>query len=468
MKQLSSFLIPCLLISLSLISCDPNMPADNKANTVTYEELDSVFPNPEKGFNAQVYYTSDDLTKVASASSMISERNKEFAQTLYLHSYYLTDYIESDIAQEFLDRLEANMNALRESGGKAIVRFSYKSNEGNQYKPWDASPEWISRHIDQLAPLVNKHADVIYCFQAGFIGVWGEWYYTTNFKMNPTKDEDWQPRWDMLNHLLEAFPHDRQICLRTPAYKIKYLTQMGLDPSPLDETTAHKGDAKSRLAGHNDCFISGSNDVGTYNSSADRTFWEQDTRYTVMGGETCQECALSGGENAITQMGRYHWTHINRSYVASVVYGWKASGHFDYIVQHLGYRIVLEKAVFKKEPKLDKEFKLVLTMHNDGFAAPQNARNVELILIKDNEKYVYKQENVDPRFWIPENGTFTETLSCKFDPNMSGTYGVYLNLPDPYPSLHDDPRYSIRLYNKYIWDENTGYHKLGEITINDK
>jgi hypothetical protein len=81
--------------------------------------------------------------------------------TLYLHSYYLTDYMESDIPQEFLDRLELNMNALREGGGKVVLRFSYKSSMDLKDQPWNATAEWIHKHIDQIAPYLKKHADVI-------------------------------------------------------------------------------------------------------------------------------------------------------------------------------------------------------------------------------------------------------------------------------------------------------------------
>ena len=40
-----------------------------------------------------------------------------------------------------------------------------------------------------------------------------------------------------------------------------------------------------------------------------------------------------------------------------------------------------------------------------------------------------------------------------------------MSLPDPYGSLHNDPRYSIRLANKDVWDETTGYNYLTTVTI---
>ena len=59
------------------------------------------FPNPERGFHSQIYYTSGDLSKEAKASSIAWGREtSDYHLTLYLHSYYLTDYMES--VEEFL------------------------------------------------------------------------------------------------------------------------------------------------------------------------------------------------------------------------------------------------------------------------------------------------------------------------------------------------------------------------------
>lgn len=428
--------------------------------TYTYEETDAVFPNPERGFHTGVYYESNNLTSQLKSSTVIANRLGDNALTLYQHCYYLADYMESDIPQAYLDRMDANFEALRKGGAKAIIRFSYKYDESESGKPWDASPEWVHRHIDQLAPVLQRNADVIFSFDAGFIGVWGEWGYTTWFNQNATTDEQWKPRWDVLNHMLEAFPHDRQIALRTPGYKMRYLKQMGLDVVPLDESTGHNGSATSRISGHNDCFLSGDDDWGTYVKKGEREFWQADSRYTNMGGEICVECAFSDEENAIREMENYHWTYLNLWNTEK----WKDIGCFGIVARRLGYRLVLENAYFSLQPRAGKDFAVKLTMHNAGFSAPQNPRDVELILMQHGVRHVFKQD-IDPRFWTPEKKSFTVDLSCCLDDNMSGTWRVYLNLPDPYPSIHDNPYFSIRLANKNMWCADVGYNYLGEITI---
>ena len=466
MKHLPTYIL--IATAFSIVACHTDVSEVNNdpEGTIYYTETDELFANPERGLYKQIYYTSKDLSEVLNSSAVKNSRTGKECITLYLHSYYLTDYIESDIPQAFLDRLQQNMDALRAGGGKVILRFSYKSSE--KEKPYDASSEWVSRHIDQLTPYFQKNADVILCLQAGFIGVWGEWYYTTGFPSNPVKTEDWEPRWTMLDHLLETLPADRQIALRTPAYKRQYLKDRGLTDEPISVTEAFQQTAKARLAGHNDCFVSSSNDVGTYRGESDRNFWAEDTRYTFMGGETCN-CVetYSNGVRAISEMEKYHWSYLCCSYHPDVLNSWAKDGSYKIIQRRLGYRFVLDKAYPTQIPKAGEKFAVVLTLRNEGFSAPINPRNVELVFVSVNnpaQKYVYLQNNIDPRFWSAEDTTIT-TLHAVLDKGMMGEYKVYLNLPDPCATLHDNPAYSIRLANKEMWDETMGYNYLLTISL---
>ena len=450
----------------SVIPVPPDPPVEpDPEGTLYFKATDELFANPERGFYVQTYYESDSLEKVCTLASVKTAREKSQI-TLFLHSYYMQDYIESDIPSEYLDRLDQNMNTLREGGAKAILRFSYKHSNGTRAKPWDATREWALKHIAQLEPYLKKHADVIYCVQAGFIGVWGEWYYTENYTFNPSSDEGYEPRWPVAERLMEAVTTDRQVCFRQPQFKIRYLRSHGMTPTPLTEAEAYQPTIKARWAGHNDCFVSSDNDVGTYHSDEEREFWAQDTKYTLMGGETCKECAYSNGANAVKEMEKYHWSYLCNSYHPDVLGSWAVDGHLQEIKRRLGYRFVLDKAFLTQEPKAGEKFEAQLTLHNVGFAAPANKRGLELIFVSvDNpeEKYVYEQTE-DPRFWMAGE-KHQCTLGCTLDAAMQGEYKLYLNLPDPYPSIHDDPRFSIRLANKDMWEEETGYNYLTTITV---
>ena len=460
------FIIPCsLIITLLLAACNSNNP-EPKGTTVVFTETDSIIANPERGLYAQVYFTSADLNTRTNAE-VIKSMRKSQKMTIYLHSHYLTDYMESDIPQEFLDRLDANMNALREGGGKAVLRFSYKSSMDNADKPWNAKPEWVHRHIDQITPYLQKHADVILCVQCGFLGSWGEWYYTDNgYKMNPTKDEDFEMRWEVLEHMLRAVPESRQVALRTPMFKMRYLKMRGDTAArPLTKEEAFKNTYKARICGHNDCFVSSSTDVGTYSGPESREFWAEDTKYMFMGGETCEKSSYSNGANALKELEKNHWSYLNRDYRESVTSMWRQDGSMDKMMVRLGYRLALEKVILTSKPKVGGKFEAYCVMNNRGFAAPMNKRDVELIFVnaETGAEYVFPQTE-DPRFWMPgETSKFT--LACTLSDMEAGSYKLYLNLPDPYESIHDDPRFSIRLANENVWDEATGYNFIANVTV---
>ena len=463
-------LFPIALCALLFAACNnPEPEQEPKGTEITFTESDSIFVNPERGLHVQIYYTSDDLNKHATATTINKNRDSDAKLSLYLHSYYLTDYMESDIPQEFLDRLETNMNALREGGAKAVLRFSYKYSMDNKDKPFNAKPEWIHRHIDQLTPYLQKHADVIYCVQCGFLGSWGEWYYTDNgYRMNPTRDEDYEMRWEVLEHMLRALPEDRQVALRIPGYKRRYLKMRGDTlMQPLTAAEAYNGSYKARICGHNDCFVSSSNDVGTYmNGDIDRNFWAEDSKYTIMGGETCEKTSYSKGTNALKEMRKFHWSYINRDYRETVTSMWRSDGTMDSILLYIGYRLVLDKVIITPKPVFERPFEMYCVLRNVGFAAPMNPRDVELVFVNANEpseKHVFKQD-VDPRFWLPEE-EHKFTLSCTLKDFQEGQYKVYINLPDPYASLHDDPRFSIRLANENMWESETGYNYITTINV---
>lgn len=453
--------------TLLLFSCNREEPVPDPDNTVYYTETEEQLANPERGFYVQEYYESTNMTKYLSLD-LVTNSRKNHHITLFLHSYYLMDYKACDIPQEFLDRLDRNMDTLRAGGAKAILRFSYEHIYGTKTKPWEAAPQWALRHIEQLEPYLQKHGDVIYCVQAGFIGVWGEWFYTTpaNYQFNPSSDEGYASRWPIAERLMQAVPADRQICFRQPQFKMRYLRSHGMEVAPLTAGEAYQPTIKARWAGHDDCFISDDNDRGTYHSDEEREFWAKDTKYTAMGGETCDLCNLSPGANAIKEMEKYHWSYICDSYHPEVLYLWENEGYYSEIKRRMGYRLVLDKMIPTKEPQAGNKFEAQITLHNAGFAAPVNKRDVELIFVSVNDpakKYVYPQTE-DPRFWMGGE-TRKFTLGCTLNEAMQGEYKVYLNLPDPYASLHDDPRYSIRLANKDMWEEETGYNYLATIVV---
>ncbi len=172
--------------------------------------------------------------------------------------FYLESFVRSDIAAEYLDNMRRDFALARETGMKLLVRFAYTQ---KTTKPvGDATPEWVLAHIEQLKDVLSENGDVIALVQAGFIGAWGEWYYTDHFSqvIGFINEQNWLDRTAVVNALLDATPSDRTVQLRMPIYKRRVT---GVQEA-LTDADAFTRTNRSRLGHHNDCFLASSNDVG--------------------------------------------------------------------------------------------------------------------------------------------------------------------------------------------------------------
>jgi hypothetical protein len=273
--------------------------------------------------------------------------------------------------------------------------------------------------------------------------------------MNPSSDEDFEPRRRLTEALLDALPQSRQIALRTPEFKMRMYRLTVSDTLTL--ASAHDGSALSRLAGHNDCFGASDNDWGTFdNVAADRRFWMHDSRYFIMGGETCNVSDYCTCTASLRDMRNYHWTYLNSSYNSSVLDRWTNNGCMDEIKDRLGYRIVMENASCTGTLQKGSTAHIRLSFRNDGFAAPQNPRSAELVFVAADGTETRFPLGSDPRTWQP--GPHEVELDCTL-PDAKGTF--FLALEDPL--LSGRPEYSIALANKDVFDPATGWNKILEI-----
>ena len=123
--------------------------------------------------------------------------------------YYLKDRRNQALTTADLAKIDNDLATVRKVGMKAILRFAYTSSKDEP----DAPMVTIKQHLDQLKPLLTKDKDVIACVQAGFIGAWGEWYYSSNGLNNNASRNEVLAKW------LEVLSTDRFVQVRTPAYK---------------------------------------------------------------------------------------------------------------------------------------------------------------------------------------------------------------------------------------------------------
>jgi len=470
--------------------------------TVTYQESARDFPNPERGF----YHPSD--TRASAFEALSEEKLKEYrnpsrtanatydvVSTLIYRDFVLDKFKSSPIDEATLTSIGGDFNTVRKAGLKMIVRFTYTLETKAGSCPdkaicppyGDAPKNIVLGHIGQLKPLLQQHADVIAFVQMGFIGIWGENYYTdyfgdasANSKDGKLLDQNWQDRAEVLKALLDATPKEIMVQVRTPQTKQRqvYGVNSAVTSAPLTDAEAFTGSDKSRIGFHNDCFISSPDDYGTYddygNSStphksettALKSYFAADSKYVVVGGETCSDdyspqndCAPAG--IAEKEMRDMHYTYLNTSYNNNVNNDWVDGGCMDNIKKNLGYRFVLRSAVLPSTISKDEPLKIKITLENTGYASPVNARPVQLILRSTTDKKTYALAvDTDVRKWYSGETVLDTSVSPGTASIPAGTYELLLSLPDAHASIAQRPEYAIRLANNDIWESETGYNKL--------
>ena len=235
---------------------------------------------------------------------------REGGYTLAFSYIRLDDYRSRDLDQRLLQDLNGGLDEVRRTGLKVVIRFAYNFGPYPDSEP-DSSKAQILRHIEQVAPVLEAHSDVIAAVQAGFIGAWGEWHTSTNGLLDNPQD-----KFDILEALLAVVPEDRFVQLRYPRYK-----QEGYG-GPMTAAEALSGTVQARVGHHNDCFLASDTDLGTYPSDRIdelKAFVAAETAFVPMGGETClSNPPRSECDTALAEMELLHFTYINEEWLSLI------------------------------------------------------------------------------------------------------------------------------------------------------
>ena len=438
------------------------------AGTVNYTaDNTSIFQNPERGFITMIggHLSESNPYGVKGQESTLENHMSKDKISIVLVHYYLDNYrTTATIPDKVLNGFDEDMKVLRQKGMKAIIRFSYA--EGTYYKSSgeesakDATLDIVKSHINQYKSHWQANADVIFVFQAGIVGAWGEWYYTDNFgnkqdKMNTSRKA-------VVDALLAAVPSDRMIQLRTPLFKTSY---MG-DTKALTSEEAFTGTPRARLGQHNDAFLYDYDNMGTYTDTAKQKPWlAQETLYVPIGGETDitdvnKAKVWATYDKTIAEMSRLHWTFIQSGYATQTTNWWRENGTFDELNRRMGYRYQLVSGTYGEQATAGGKLSVKMQIRNAGFAPLYNERPAYIVLKNGSKTYKMKLKS-DPRRWLPNGVVTTVDEQLTVPSNVpSGTYQLYLYLPDAYASIASDARYAIRFANSDIWESSTGMNKL--------
>lgn len=442
------------------------------ASTVNYTADNStIFPNPERGFITMLekHVTASDPYCVKGNENDLDKHMSKDKISLILVLYYLDNFkTTSTLPDAILNAFDEDMQVLRDKGLKCILRFAYTQstyyNVQGKETADDATLAIAQSHISQYASHWQANEDVIFVFQAGIVGAWGEWYYSDHFGNQISTIND--DRRALVNTLLDAVPANRCIQLRTPLFKTGYVGST----SPLTSQEAYANTPKARLAHHNDAFLENYGDMGTYSDTAtQKPYLAQETLFVPIGGETCIDDADVAATNAsyertTAEMSRLHWTFIQSGFSTVVTNRWRENGTFDELNRRMGYRYQLISGTYSDET--DSKLSVNIQLRNAGYAPLYNERHAYIVLRNESESYSLPLAS-DPRSWLPNGAVTTINEQLALPQGIQkGTYNLYLYLPDVSDKLADDPRYAVRFANSGVWDETIGMNKLNaSVTI---
>jgi Domain of unknown function (DUF4832)/Domain of unknown function (DUF4874) len=410
----------------------------------SFAESSAAITNPERGFWV---YLSDNFVTVTDAD--IAGAQAGYANVALGYAVIrLDNYRNQTLPQPLLDSIGGAFAKVRARGMKVILRFAYNY-PGSETAPIvdDAPLSRVLEHIAQVAPLVQANADVIYVWQAGFIGMWGEGHSSTNGLDSPAN------KVVIRDALLNVLPGNRFLMWRYPP------DQMAWDADAGSEADAFGTARQARIGMYNDCFMSSDTDVGTYDDdpvvrATQRAYVATRSAIVPFGGETCnapptnqqrRSCAAIRSEGA-----QFHLSYLNRTYYEGFLNQWQSEGCLDEIASKLGYRWVLKRASSPKLATRGASIQLSVALKNVGWARLYNARRLNVVLVpraNTSGATISASAVWDPRALKPgdeQSVLFTVVVPANATVD---TYDVLIAAPDASPTIANVASYAIRFAN---------------------
>jgi hypothetical protein len=193
---------------------------------------------------------------------------------------------------------------------------------------------------------------------------------------------------------------------------------------------------------------------------------ENDTRFTPMGGETCNiNPPRTSCETALEELKKYHWSYLNIDYHPEVVNAWIDGGCFPVIEDKLGYRFVLQRGGFSEFVAPGEYFEVELEIQNFGWASPYKEVKSEFVLVnsESDEKLIFPISE-DLRFWEPSDTPYKIKASfCIPSNTKTGNYTLYIR--SFFSTAENDYSKSIRFANEIEWDDELGLNSLNHTII---
>lgn len=479
--------------------------------------------NPGRGFRLETALdVAMDRARPENQLVRLSEKYASDSVSLSQSYFYLTYLADKTLTESDFDTMQAYFDELRRQGKKTVLRFAYEK-DFMRRSPIGPTAEQILRHLDQLKPILQANKDLILVVQAGLIGAWGEWHSSIHGLENSL-----EAKRAILEKLLDVVPPEKNVQVRVPEYKniLKDKPELYRRISFHDDFIVIRpdrwdGDMHEGTPHFNQIVkespylvVDGELPWGFWSVGADpdspsagwiidgmqaarRLFLQHFTSLSVIHNYKEQHANNQFDENNPPRYSMMVWkeTMINedslKKYNMPVSAGYfrlkdgsrTERNVFDYVRDHLGYRLELQSLQMPAALKTGEENPMELTLINRGFATVFGEHTIRPVLI-DNSGRVTELDavSVNPIDWQPFDPSDPEckpllhtiALTCNLPGNMaSGKYKLGLWIADTSERLMYDSRYAIRCANgNTTWTVaeggRYGINMLTEVNVENK
>ncbi len=421
-----------------------------------YSEITDKINNPDQGFYRPIYVsvTQDSVTY---NENVITDATQLYHLRTDISAFSAANNETADIelTQEALTGIDNLLNTLYEKDKSAIIRFVYDPglNGASNKEP---AVDMIVTHITQLAPVLNKYPNTLTAIEVGLVGPWGEMHTSTIANA------------ETINTLIETFlttTEEIPILVRTPKMIYNYL---GITIDDLATYTIPSDSKAYRLGLFNDGYLGSDSDLGTYSNRETEVNWlSQQTSHLPYGGEVViPSSTLHDIENCLPEMFLLDLSYLNIEWNYEVIDKWEASTYteaagtdslyygktaFEYIQNHMGYRLVLKDSVFTYSEDLSS-LNIDFNVQNVGFGNLNREKQLT-IFFEDSAGNLVSE---DIGKYKGENHFSISISKDVIDQLTTGTHEVYLKLHD------GNEKYSLRFANN-LWNENLEANHIGTI-----
>ena len=395
-----------------------------------------------------------------------------------------------DLTEDALQALGETLDNVRKNSGTTIIRFCYD--------PWynghsNTTPDQsvILRHLEQLAPVLSEHLDVITAWEIGIYGAYGEMHSDTMSTHEKVGEA--------IRFALEHTPPELKILTRTPRYAAyalgfaKNAENPALDADPnvhfnvesevFQRIAKAKKDTLFRLGMFNDGYLGTQYDYGTWSTTAENGISREEG---VAWLETYGMHTPYGGEALTTASGyqeintpdfiayegfRTHTSYLNIQWNYNLIERWKNtdvftarksnaidSGYngisgFKYINDHLGFGNVTRKKA------------TTLIFKSD---ANESIYEIRPDSATDIGKILSRKMNADTT--ISYDGTDTLRILAKLPEEMPlGLWNVFVRFSENGDFRTDENFSVIRFANdSNYFDKETGSNFVGTFILSDR